>query len=157
MIIKKNVTSLIAFLLLIVPFNKALAVEVLSAQELASHCKVFRQDSTSLDGEFCARYIQGFIDGAVATDARVMLSVESDLKTEETFTERAMRTRMPSRSEYNRAARYAGFCLGDPVPLKEVVLHIVDDLEQQQDVKSTDAARDIVYASLTKHYPCNPE
>ncbi len=147
------VTSIMSLALL----HNASAVEVLSAKELASHCKVFPQDNTSLDGEFCSRYIQGFIDGAVATDARVMLNVEAQQKSRETFTERALRTRAPSRAEYLRAARYAEFCLGDPVPLKEVVLHVVNDLNQHGDLKPTTSARSIVYASLKQHYPCEPE
>ena len=148
---------LVASMILLFPSQQASAVEVLSVKELASHCKVFPDDNTSLDGEFCARYIQGFIDGAVATDARVMLNVEADLKRRSDFVERALRTRAPNRVEYERAARYAEFCLGDPVPLKEVVTHVVNDLNQRGDLTPAIAARDVVYTSLKKHYPCEPE
>lgn len=134
--------------------HRATAVEVLSANELALHCKHFPTRSTSLDGEFCARYIQGFIDGAVATDARVMLNVEAELSAKDAFMDRALRTRAPSRLDQNRAAQYADFCLGDPVPLKEVVLKVVEDLEQQKTNLAGEAAREVVYASLRKHYPC---
>ena len=68
---------------------EARAVEVLSAEELASHCVAFPDDADSVDGQYCIRYIQGFIDGAVATDVRVMLNIEAERS--ETFTERAMR------------------------------------------------------------------
>ena len=137
--------------------QRATAVEVLSANELALHCKHFPTKSTSIDGEFCARYIQGFIDGAVATDVRVMLNVQAELSAKNAFTDRAMRTRAPSRSDQNRAAQYADFCLGDPVPLKDVVLKVVGDLEQQKTRLSGEAAREVVYASLRKHYPCKPQ
>ena len=139
------------------PIHHASAVETLSASELASHCSEYPKESTSLDGEFCARYIQGFIDGAVATDARVMLSVEADLKEKKSFKERALKTRLPGRGDYLRAAQYAGFCLGDPVPLKEVVEKIAFDLQQQKDLTETTAAREFVYGSLQEHYPCEPE
>ena len=130
------------------------AVEILSAQELASHCAEFHEDPQGVDGEYCVRYIQGFIDGAIATDVRVMLNMEAE-KDKETFSERAKRTRMIDRNSLTRAAGYAEFCLGDPVPLVEVVTKVVADLDER--VKATDSsgtARDVVYESLRRHYPC---
>lgn len=153
----KFTVPLFASFVSLVPLQSASAVELLSATELASHCKFYPDDSNGVDGEFCARYIQGFIDGAITTDARVMLNVEADSKRGESFTERILRTRAPNRSDYSRAARYAEFCLGDPVPLKEVVINIVNDLNLRGDLSPAEAAREIVYTSLKKHYPCEPE
>ena len=130
------------------------AVEVLSAEELASHCAEFHDDPDGVDGQYCVRYIQGFIDGAIATDVRVMLNMEAE-REEETFSERAIRTRIIDRNSLTRAAGYAEFCLGDPVPLVEVVTRVVGDLDER--VKATDSsgtARDAVYESLRRHYPC---
>ena len=130
------------------------AVEVLSAEELASHCAEFHDDPDGVDGQYCVRYIQGFIDGAIATDVRVMLNMEAE-RGEETFSERAIRTRIIDRNSLTRAAGYAEFCLGDPVPLVEVVTKVVADLDER--VKATDSpgtARDAVYESLRRHYPC---
>jgi hypothetical protein len=133
----------------------ARAVEVLSAGELASHCARLETDPDGVDGQYCIRYIQGFIDGAVATDTRVMLNAETGTTQEETFTERAMRTRAPSRADRFRAARLAGFCLGDPLPLREVVDVVVADLaELTGDAASAEPAMEVVYASLREHYPC---
>ena len=131
------------------------AVEILTAEELASHCIAFPKDATSADGEYCVRYIQGFIDGAVATDIRVMLNMEAEREKEETFTERAIRTRMIDRTSQLRAAGYAEFCLGDPIPLLEVVETVVKDLNQRmKSMDSAGTARDVVYESLRRHYPC---
>jgi hypothetical protein len=131
------------------------AVEVLSAQELASHCERLGSEPEGVDGQYCIRYIQGFIDGAVATDARVMLNAESDLERDETFTERAKRTRAPSRADQSRAAGLAGFCLGDPLPLREVVDVVVADLAVLPGGEAQDQpALEVVYTSLRKHYPC---
>ena len=146
------------FLCVLAPFavTSVFAVEVLPARELASHCTAFPDDSTSADGEYCVRYIQGFIDGAVATDARVMLNMQSEMEERESFSERAKRTRVPNRRELRRAAEYAEFCLGDPVPLREVVTKVVDDLNAALDGLPEDAtARDFVYQSLRTHYPCD--
>ena len=130
------------------------AVEVLTAAALKSHCTLLSANPESVDGQYCIRYIQGFIDGAVATDARVMLAAEAGQK--ETFLERASRTRAPNRTDRLRAARLAGFCLGDPLPLIEVVNRVVADLEAAPpEGDSGLSARDAVYRSLEFHYSCD--
>ena len=53
----------------------AWAVEALTTAELISHCDKYHDDTATEDRIFCIRYIQGFIDGAVATDERVMRNV----------------------------------------------------------------------------------
>jgi hypothetical protein len=145
-----------AFLLVqLLSVPAANALEVLTAQELASHCALLSDEPEGVDGQYCTRYIQGFIDGAIATDARVMLNAESALSSSETFTERAMRTRMPSRADRSRAADLAGFCLGDPLPLRDVVEVVVADLAAQQGSAANDEpAMEAVYNSLLKNYPC---
>ncbi len=151
MIRNKILISLISAIAIFCPFNTAQAVEVLSAQELESHCKVLPEENESADAQYCIRYIQGFIDGAVATDVRVMLNLEAELSGKETFSERAYRTRV---GDIKRANKYAEFCLGDPVPLLEVVEKIVSDLSNSEDLMPDTAAREFVYAALRKHYPC---
>jgi hypothetical protein len=135
--------------------STANALEVLSAKELTSHCALLSSNPQGVDGQYCVRYIQGFIDGAIATDARVMLNAESAVSGNETFAERAMRTRMPGRVDLSRAAKLAGFCLGDPLPLRAVVDVVVADLTAQQMSKAKDEpAMEAVYKSLLKNYPC---
>jgi hypothetical protein len=140
----------LGIILSIIPLQHVQAVEPLTAQELILHCKAFPDQADSIDGQYCIRYIQGFIDGAVATDAQVLLNVEADHNHKETYTERAIRTR----SAGDRAAVYAEFCLGDPVPLREVVEKVVNDLNQRKHTEEGVAARTAVYASLRKNYPC---
>ena len=130
------------------------AVEALTTAELVSHCEKYRDDTASEDRVFCIRYIQGFIDGAVATDDRVLSNVAGEYEREETFSERAMRTRLGTRYERYGATSYAGYCLGDPVPLQEVVEHIVEDSGNPTLAAAHPLARELVYASLRTHYPC---
>jgi hypothetical protein len=132
----------------------AWAVEALTTAELVSHCDKYHEDTASEDRTFCLRYIQGFIDGAVATDERVMSSVSAESGKEETFSERAMRTRLGSRYERYGATSYAGYCLGDPVPLQEVVEHVVKDSGDPKLTAAHPLARELVYATLRTHYPC---
>jgi hypothetical protein len=154
-IMNQRLSIVFAILAVLVMNTEADAVEILTAEELASHCIAFPDEVDSADGQYCVRYIQGFIDGAVATDVRVMLNMEAEKDDEETFTERAIRTRMIDRTSERRAAGYAEFCLGDPLPLLEVVKTIVNDLNQRtKSMDSSGTARDAVYESLRRNFPC---
>lgn len=148
------ITATTIGLLVLLSASSTRAVEVLSATELSKHCAMMSGNPDGPDAQFCIRYIQGFIDGAVATDVRVMLNAES-ANASETFTERAMRTRAPTRDDRSRAANLAGFCLGDPLPLQEVVNVVAMDLlELQGDTAKSASAMEAVYDSLRLHYSC---
>ena len=78
-----------------------------------------------------------------------------EVLSDETFAERAMRTRMPGRVDRSRAEKLAGFCLGDPLPLREVVDIVVADLAADLETTAKDEpAMEVVYKSLMKNYPC---
>lgn len=142
-------------LVLGVVLQDAAAVEPLSTTELAEHCLHYHDDPQGKDAIFCTRYVQGFIDGAVATDERVTLNVDAENQQDESLSERALRTRSPSWLLANYGATvYAEFCLGAPVPLKEVVEHVIDDLRQRKVLDESLLARDAVYAVLRRDYPC---
>jgi hypothetical protein len=134
-----------------------LAVEALSTAELTLHCDRYHDESASEDRTFCVRYIQGFIDGAVATDENVLKNVTREFEKEESFSERAARTRIGSRLDRYGPSVYAEYCFGDPVPLIEVVEHVVADLANASMVEDYPLARDVVYLSLRTHYPCVTE
>jgi hypothetical protein len=133
---------------------RSFAVEALETAELASHCKHFLAGEDTVDGTFCIRYIQGFIDGAVATDERVTLSVSDEYERSESFSQRAIRTRIGARVQQYGASVYAGYCLGDPLPLREVVKKVVADLEDADKVSAHPLARALVYQTLTREFPC---
>lgn len=130
------------------------AVEALSTDELAEHCEIYLNEPDGEDGIFCVRYIQGFIDGAVATDARVTFNVAAEYDRDESFSERAIRTRLGNRIEEFGSSYYAEFCLGEPVPLKEVVDTVVADILNPDLIANQPLARDVVYATLRREYPC---
>jgi len=149
--------SAITAIALATPVPSAVAVEALSTEELISHCAVYESNPEGSDGIFCVRYIQGFIDGAVATDERVTYNVAAEYDRDETYTERAIRTRLGRSLERYGPSFYAEFCLGEPLPLATVVRTIVDDLLDPQRVGGSALARDVVYATLRRAYPCAPE
>ena len=137
--------------------SEAEAVEALSTEELISHCAIYGDDPDGEDGIFCVRYIQGFIDGAVATDERVTYNVAAEYDKKESFTERAIRTRVGSRIERYGPSYYAEFCLGDPVPLADVVDVVVADLLSLDNFEGRENARDVVYTTLRREYPCETD
>jgi hypothetical protein len=156
--VKNAIPAGFAFIILLfAAFNQAGAVEPLSSAELESHCAHYRIDPEGKDGIFCVRYIQGFIDGAVATDERVTLNVSEEYEKEESFSERAIRIRLGKRLESYGSSYYAEFCLGDPVPKAEVVQKVVTALKQPGLVANNPLARDVVYETLRKNYPCEPK
>ena len=133
----------------------AWSVEALSTTELVSHCEKYHDAEANEDRIFCVRYIQGFIDGAVATDERVMQNVALEYEAKEKYSQRAKRTRIGSRLDRYGAAVYAEYCLGDPVPLREVVEHVVEDSRNPDLVAAYPLARDLVYKTLRSHYACS--
>ena len=150
-------TGLVLLALIFAPQHEAMAVQPLSAVELASHCKHLRTAPEGVDGIFCIRYVQGFIDGAIATDERVTLNVAEEYHKEETFSERATRIRLGQRMDSYGSSYYAEFCLGEPSPLADVVARVAAGLEQNPPTSDTILARNVVYGTLRKHYPCAKE
>ena len=144
----------IGTLIISIAASSAWAVEALTTEELISHCAVYDEDPEGTDGVFCIRHIQGFIDGAVATDERVANSVADEYEREETPTERHIRARLASRIERFGSSYYAGYCLGEPLPLAEVTGKVISDLLKIENLEGREFARDVVYETLRREYPC---
>jgi hypothetical protein len=144
----------IGTLIISVTVNNARAIEALSTEELISHCAIYNEDPGGEDGIFCIRYIQGFIDGAVATDERVAYNVADEYEREETPTERAIRARLTSRIKLYGSSYYADFCVGDPLPLAEVTSKVIGDLMKLESLEGRELARDVIYETLRREYPC---
>ena len=137
----------------LIPYFLVEAVEPLSTAELASHCAYYDKEPKGVDTTFCIRYIQGFIDGAIATDEKVALNAINEAEKAETFSERAIRLRK-ARQKYDNPTYYAEFCLGTPVPLKEVAEKIIENFNKRKYNDKELPARDAVYHILRTEYPC---
>lgn len=135
---------------------RVVAVEPLLAEELKAYCVLDGGGDRRHNEALCIAYITGFLDGAVATDQRVAENVADELERDNSFTERALRTRMVRRMRDRGPTVYAGFCVGNPVPIAEVVEHVVEELTEA-DIPEGRAAQIFVYNSLRKHYPCDPD
>ncbi len=153
--ILRGATPTVALMLALLALAPAAhAVEALSTDELVEHCAYYADEPDSVDGVFCVRYIQGFIDGAVATDERVTLNVADEVDRRESFTDRATRTRLRRNIDRFGPSYYADFCLGEPVPLREVVEKVIADLADPERRAESEQARVVVYHTLRDAYPC---
>lgn len=137
--------------------DRAHSVEPLSTPELAEHCAFFYEDRDGKDAIFCIRYVQGFIDGAVATDARVLENIATEFDNDETFADRAIRSRIGSRINRRGPTVYADFCLGEADSLEAVVEKVVNDLANRKVLDKDLLARDAVFSTLQREYPCDSD
>jgi hypothetical protein len=147
----------LAAAMLLVLSEHAASIEPLSTPELAGHCDFYYEDREGKDAIFCVRYVQGFIDGSVATDARVLENIATEFDEDETFSERAIRSRIGSRISVRGPTVYADFCLGEADSLEEVVEKVVDDLANRKVLDKDLLARDAVFSTLRREYPCDPD
>lgn len=136
--------------------GNAAAIEPLTAEELKEICADVDLAAEGSESRPCITYVKGFLDGAVATDGRVAENVVSEFDDEETFTERAIRTRVIDRLNRFGPSVYADFCVGQPDPIVDVVQHVIEELERYDDLSNVQA-QTVVYASLRRHYPCGDE
>ncbi|MGB5347529.1 MAG: Rap1a/Tai family immunity protein [Woeseia sp.] len=150
-------TFLIFVFALVLLSDRAGSVEPLSTPELAEHCAFYFEDRDGKDAIFCVRYVQGFIDGAVATDARVLENIATEFDKDETFAERAIRSRIGSRISRRGPTVYADFCLGEADSLEAVVEKVVRDLANRKVLDEDLLARDAVFSTLRREYPCKPD
>jgi len=138
---------------IVLPLQVAKAIESLTTAELAEHCSHYEKEPTGVDAVFCVRYIQGFIDGAIATDEKVAQNAIEASNDDETFSERAIRLRK-ARQKQTDPTYYAEFCLGASVPLKSVVENVIQSLEKRRFNPEELPAREAVYQILRNSYPC---
>lgn len=143
-------TTILAIMLLGTPF--AFAIEPLTAKVLQDVCNADGQNRTPDSSSLCVFYIKGFLDGAVATDGRVAENVAREAD-EESFSERAIRTRVIDRLNKFGPSVYAEFCIGQPDPIADVVAHVIQRLSTTDNLAEIQAQA-VVYGALREHYPC---
>lgn len=149
----RNLMILCAAIVCLSLSQRAVAIEPLSAVELQDVCSETREQPESEKSRLCVFYVKGFLDGAVATDGRVAENVATEIEAEETFAERAIRTRVINRLQEFGPSVYADFCVGQPDPIADVVRHVVEELERYDNLEKI-KAQTVVYDSLRRHYPC---
>ena len=66
------------------------------------------------------------------------------------------RTRVGNRLKEFGPSVYAEFCVGQPDPIADVVLHVIEELDRYDNLEGVQA-QTVVYDSLRRHYPCIAE
>jgi len=149
---RHSMRSVLAVMGLVAVAGPVPAVVPHSGQWLHANCLAYEQDPASAAGERCVSYVNGFLDGAVATDERVARNVAAEYE-RSGWVKRATRTRLGRRAEHFDPGVYAEYCLGQPVPIAEVVEHVIERL-QRTPPQADSLARDIVYEALRENYRC---
>ena len=152
----KNLMMCVTLVSCLLVAPRALAIEPLTALQLREVCNDATQLTESPEGRLCVYYVKGFLDGAVATDGRVAENVASEIDEDETFAERAIRTRVINRLRDFGPSVYAEFCVGQPDPIVDVVVHVIEELDRFDDLEGMQA-QTVVYDSLRRNYPCAAE
>jgi hypothetical protein len=129
------------------------ALETLSREELLALCR----SESPAEVAVCAGYINGFLDGAFATDPGVVDSVVREMETQESFSERAIRTRLGNTLERFGPSYYAGFCIPADLPMDTIVEELLDAAQQDIDHAGQENARDYVYRLLQSRHPCQEQ
>lgn len=149
----KNLIMYLVVTTCLLAANRVSAIEPLTAAQLNEVCADSLEQRDSPEARLCIYYVKGFLDGAVATDGRVAENVVAEIEAAETFTDRAIRTRVGSRLKNFGPSVYAEFCVGQPDPIADVVLHVIEELGRYEDLEGIQA-QSVVYSSLRRHYPC---
>lgn len=121
----------------------------LSSSELEQSCDAFLADPDSEAGAQCLAYVQGYL---TASDPARTTRYPGE--NDESFAERAARTRLGSLRMQRIEGTDAAYCVGENVPAVEVVREVVAYLrEASGDCDLTDAQA--VREALAYKFPCN--
>jgi len=127
--------------------SSAIAAEPSSSSSTSVEAQYRCMDSERLMSS-CRSFITGFLKGALLTDIAIIKSI--DESAEETFFERAIKTRLNRRHESPTAL--AGFCLPPEKPILDITEETLDHVKQSKR-DSHELARN-VYKTLKIDFPC---
>jgi hypothetical protein len=105
----------------------------------------------------CSGCINGFLDGAFATDPGVVDRVVSEIQTEESFSERAIRTRLGNTLASFGPSYYAGFCIPADLSMDTIVEELLGAAQEEVDHTGEQSARDYLYGLLQARHPCEDQ
>ena len=153
MFVRTLAVSIFIFMLGLFPVH-AKPFDPLTSQQLGTLCKDFlAQPSSSLSLQ-CARYIKGFIDGAIAADAELANGQAASERSISSFKERAIQNRIGNRvTHLTLGDRISGeFCLGEPVTIADVIKTVATKINSDEYQNQT--ALNAMQRMLKKKYPC---
>ena len=144
---------LVAPLLLAIPMISS-AIQPLSTADLITYCATQETEPESKDGIACVHYIKGFVAGAVATDDRVARNVARRVSGDDNYFRSWEELRYGRKKREYEPTYFAEFCIADEIPLRDVVLKVVRDIQDPVFLSEEPLARDAVYRALRQDYAC---
>jgi hypothetical protein len=113
---------------------------------LVERCRAYSADTLSAAAQACEAYVSGFLAGARTAG---WLRDDSGQSLEESFTERAWRTRGP----WARRPPEPQVCPPDGLSTSELVAQLLTIADARPDLAEADAAR-LLETMLRSNYPC---
>ena len=133
----------------------ASAEEWLSGNDLENSCEVLLDDPQNQQGLLCLAFVQGFIAGADTSVAEVSpRSARPASPGDESYAERAARTRLGTLRLQQIQSTYAQYCINDQVTAIEVVEKVTDYIEDHPAAADL-TAHDAVREALVHSFPCD--
>lgn len=145
-----NVYKIAAILL--IATSPLAAMEWLSTDELEKSCDAFLDGATGPDAALCLAFMQGFLAGADAAPAQNP-ALSGAAPKDESFSERATRTRLSTLQLMQLRANQPAYCLDDALSAIDIVETVAGYLESHEEVLYLTNA-EAVYAALVHEFPC---
>ncbi|WP_417624671.1 Rap1a/Tai family immunity protein [Paremcibacter congregatus] len=125
--------------------------------DLRSQCASYLKAPEGRAGVLCESFIQGYLSGIHALRREVDSKIDKKRSpTGESFSDRAIRTRVGSRLKYIDPALHRGFCIANDVSPDVVVRKVVRYLDEHEgDTPLPD--NKILFNALLENFPCNEE
>lgn len=123
-------------------FAPAGTLAPLSSLDLHQRCLGYAQSPQSEDGVVCGTYIRAFIEGSQ------LVQIDRVSVPGETFSQRALRTRLGSRQA---AVRY---CVDSSVTVDTFVLQLLVQADDTPPTQELDASA-LLYATLSRFHSCS--
>lgn len=117
----------------------------LTSVQLHELCLAYVEAPESENAKACAAYVRGFIEGS---DRIVLLSDDPAQAHEETFSERAWRTRLGMRSPKPR------YCLKEALSMEEFITQLLMHAEHKPPEQDT-SAHELLYGALSRFHRCS--
>lgn len=137
-------------LLAICLFVPALQADWITESELHKSCDAFVAEPESLEGTSCLAFVQGFL-----LSAERFRAAKNDSAAKETFSERAMRTRL-SATQLQRieSSTSQPYCIDETTPVAEVLEAIRNHLSSTGQESSLISTATLQQA-LSRSFPCD--
>ena len=122
-------------------------------QALRHSCLQAKQQASHPQAGLCRAYIEGFLDGALLTDAAIIQSIMDEPDARSTFFERAYRTRVGTTRKPLPPTYLAKFCLPDSMDSAEIVATLVQHFDEE--MLKTQPLKHVLYQTLKDVYSCS--